>query len=502
MHRLTSLHPQSISTMSTSPAFLIPARVCVDNKVGAGRYRCERTKFIDSSPLKWRRVSRSQRTLVRPCTRTRACTSSDVLSLSSLEATVADAVEAARNSIKAAADLKQVDDCRVALLGKKGSITTVMKSIGKLSPDDRPRLGVVVKEAKDQIENLLTERKSQIEQQKLDAYDDEWIDVHMPGIRPWPTAGRVHPLTSTMEIATEIFRDIGYDVIDDPEYNREIETDYYCFEALNCPPDHPARDMQDTFYLKRDKSVLLRTQTSSVQIRYMLKNKPPFKIIAPGRVFRRDAIDATHSPVFHQIELLAIDKYGVLSVGSLRATVIHFLQKMFGEDVKTRFRASYFPFTEPSMEVDVFFRNQWLEVLGCGMVDPKVMEAVGLDPKEWTGFAAGFGVERFAMVMHGITDIREFYKNDPRFLSQFMVSTDNFFRDRYRPTVQIDMSPHYAMIADEEDRIVSDAFDDDDDDEGSDDGEEEEVIYDIDDDDDYDDFDYKRFGVVEGEDGP
>lgn len=300
-----------------------------------------------------------------------------------------------------------------------------MKMVGKLSKEDRPSLGAAVNSAKEDVSTLLTNRKESIEDALATAQEeDEWIDVTMPGIRPRRMTGRVHPLNSTMDLATDIFVDLGYDLIGiDSKYNREIETDYYCFEALNCPPEHPAREMQDTFYLDADKKTLLRTQTSAVQIRYMEENKPPLKIIAPGRVYRRDTADATHSSTFHQIEILALDKIGVLTLGSLRATVIHFLKKMLGDDIKTRFRGSYFPFTEPSMEVDVFFRGKWLEVLGCGMVDPDVLERVGIDPMEYAGFAAGFGVERFAMVMHEITDIRELYKSDLRFLTQFMIDS-------------------------------------------------------------------------------
>ena len=223
----------------------------------------------------------------------------------------------------------------------------------------------------------------------------------------------------TMEKAVDIFTKLGYDTVTECEDSPEIETDYYCFEALNCPKDHPARDMQDTFYLTEDRELMLRTHTSAVQIRQLGKRDPPLRIVAPGRVYRRDAIDATHSLMFHQVEILALEKRGELNLGHLKGTVEHFLGQMFGPDIEVRFRGSYFPFTEPSMEVDVFFGGRWLEVLGCGMVDPKVLEMAGIDPEEYSGFAAGFGVERFAMVMHQINDLREFYKNDKRFLEQF-----------------------------------------------------------------------------------
>ena len=324
-------------------------------------------------------------------------------------------------ALQEAEEITAVEKLRVKYLGKKGTLTVIMKMVGKLAKEDRPLLGAAVNIAKEKVSSLVAERKVAIEEENIRKKEEsEWVDVTMPGIRPARIPGRVHPITSTMKIATNIFVDIGYDLIDDPKYNRDIETDYYCFTALNCPPNHPAREMQDTFYLTADQKNLLRTQTSSVQIRYMEENKPPFKIIAPGRVYRRDTADATHSSTFHQIEILAVDKMGVLNFGGLKATVTHFLKKMLGEEIETRFRGSYFPFTEPSVEVDVFFRGRWLEVLGCGMVDPAVLENVGLDPEEWSGFAAGFGVERFAMVMHEIPDIRELYRNDTRFLTQFM----------------------------------------------------------------------------------
>lgn len=352
-----------------------------------------------------------------------ACTpSADVLSLAELQKSVTSSVEEATSSIEAAETLQDVEKLRVAFLGKKGSITTVMKSVGRLPAEERPLLGAVVNKAKNEVSELITQRKETLEEEKArEEEEEDWIDVTMPGIRPREMIGRIHPLNSTMDLAIKIFTDLGYDLIDDLEYNREIETEFYCFDALNCPADHPAREMQDTFYITEDKGTLLRTQTSAVQIRYMEKNPPPLRIIAPGRVYRRDTVDATHTPVFHQIEILCVEEYGKLNFGSLRATVIHFLKKMLGDDIETRFRASFFPFTEPSAEVDVYFKGKWLEVLGCGMVDPSVLESVGLDPEKWSGFAAGFGVERFAMVMHEVTDIRDFYKGDLRFLQQFMI---------------------------------------------------------------------------------
>jgi phenylalanyl-tRNA synthetase alpha chain len=222
--------------------------------------------------------------------------------------------------------------------------------------------------------------------------------------------GHRHPLISTIEEVVDIFAGLGYRVSEGPE----IETDYYNFTALNIPEHHPARDMQDTFYLGDGR--LLRTHTSPVQIRYMENNPPPVRVVAPGRVYRRDAVDATHSPVFHQVELLALDEG--LDFSHLRGTVTTFLQQFFG-DLPVRFRASYFPFTEPSAEVDVQWRGRWLEVMGCGMVDPAVIRGMGLDPERWSGFAAGLGVERFCMVRHGIDDIRRLFTGDLRFLEQF-----------------------------------------------------------------------------------
>jgi phenylalanyl-tRNA synthetase alpha chain len=223
--------------------------------------------------------------------------------------------------------------------------------------------------------------------------------------------GRLHPLNSTIDRALDVFVGLGYTVASGPE----MESDYYNFEALNTPPDHPARDMQDTFYLPDGN--LLRTQTSSVQIRYMEANDPPIRVVSPGRVYRRDTVDSTHSAVFHQIELLAVDEG--LTFTHLRGTIKEFLQAMFGEELPIRFRASYFPFTEPSAEVDVQWKGKWLEVGGCGMVDPNVLKAVGYDPEIYTGFAAGFGAERFALVLHQIDDIRRLYSSDLRFLRQF-----------------------------------------------------------------------------------
>lgn len=328
-------------------------------------------------------------------------------------------------SVAAAADLPALDAVRVAFLGKKGRLTAVLKTLGKLSKEDRPAVGGDVNAAKDAVAAAVVARKEVLAEEALaEAEAGEEIDVTMPGVYP-RRLGYKHPINNTIDRALDIFEELGYSVIDDPELTPEIETEYYCFGALNCAEDHPARDMQDTFYITDPSNpdgpnLLLRSQTSSVQIRFMEKNKPPFAVIAPGRVYRRDTVDATHSAMFHQIEILAVAPMGELNLGGLKGTVTHFLEQMLGTDIEVRFRGSFFPFTEPSMEVDVLFRGKWLEILGCGMVDPAVLTNVGIDPEKYAGFAAGFGVERFAMIMHDIPDIRMLYQSDWRFLSQFM----------------------------------------------------------------------------------
>ena len=319
-----------------------------------------------------------------------------------------------------ATTLAEAEAIRREYMGKKGPLNDAMGYMRLLSNEDKPRLGAVINEIKANLEEVVAQRLEELQRAEIEAKMElEKIDVTLPGTTRMADIGRRHPLSMTMEKAVDIFVKLGYDTVTGSENSPEIELDYYCFEALNCPKDHPARDMQDTFYLTEDMNYMLRTHTSSVQIRQLEKRKPPLRIVAPGRVYRKDDIDATHSLMFHQVEILAIEKRGELNLGHLKGTVEHFLKNMLGPDIKIRFRGSYFPFTEPSMEVDVFFRGKWLEVLGCGMVDPNVLQMAGIDPDEYTGFAAGFGVERFAMVIHQITDIREFYKNDKRFLQQF-----------------------------------------------------------------------------------
>ncbi len=326
-----------------------------------------------------------------------------------LEAQLEALRQEAKSAIAAADTLERLEELRVVYLGKKGQIGALLRSMGQLSAQERPRIGAIANEVKEAVQIDLERQRTNLRSCQIQAQlDAETLDVTMPGVyRP---IGRVHPLNSTIERALDIFVGLGYTVAEGPE----METDYYNFEALNFLPDHPARDMQDTLYLPDGN--LLRTHTSNVQIRYMEDNDPPIRVAAPGRCYRRDTVDATHAAVFHQLEILAVDQG--LTFTDLKGTIKVFLQEMFGE-VPIRFRASYFPFTEPSAEVDVQWKGRWLEIMGCGMVDPNVLKAVGYDPEAYTGFAAGFGVERLAMVLHQIDDIRRLYTSDLRFLQQF-----------------------------------------------------------------------------------
>ncbi len=322
-----------------------------------------------------------------------------------LEALEAEAAEA----ISAAVDADALEQLRIGLLGKKGRLSGVLGAMGKLPGDERPLVGQRANVLKTQVQTLLSDRLQAVKQAAMEArIASETLDVTAPAQGIF--MGHRHPLITTTEEIVDLFCGLGYQVEEGPE----VETDHHNFTALNIPPDHPARDMQDTFYLK--DNLLLRTHTSPVQIRHLETHAPPVRIVAPGRVYRRDAVDATHSPVFHQVEVLAIDEG--LDFSHLRGTVMAFLKAFFG-DLPVRFRASYFPFTEPSAEVDVQWRGRWLEVMGCGMVDPAVLEGLGLDPERYSGFAAGLGVERFCMVRHGIDDIRRLYTSDLRFLEQF-----------------------------------------------------------------------------------
>ena len=326
-----------------------------------------------------------------------------------LEAQLLALQEEGEKAISAVTTLESLEELRVSYLGKKGQMGTLLRSMGKLSAEERPKIGAIANTVKEALQASLDKQRHALESAQIQAQlESESLDVTMPGIyRP---QGKIHPINGTLDRALDIFMGMGYTVASGPE----METDYYNFEALNTPPDHPARDMQDTFYLPDGN--LLRTHTSSVQIRYMERSEPPIRIVAPGRVYRRDTVDATHAAVFHQLELLAVDEG--LTFSDLKGTIKVFLQGMFG-DLPIRFRASYFPFTEPSAEVDLQWNGRWLEVMGCGMVDPNVLKAVGYDPEVYTGFAAGFGVERFAMVLHQLDDIRRVYASDLRFLRQF-----------------------------------------------------------------------------------
>ncbi|AOX02814.1 phenylalanine--tRNA ligase subunit alpha [Moorena producens PAL-8-15-08-1] len=331
-------------------------------------------------------------------------------SLNEIETQLATLKEEATIAIASADTLEQLEQLRINYLGKKGQLSQILRGMGKLAPADRPQIGAIANVVKETLQQNLEQRLQDLKAAEIqEKLRSETLDVTMPGVyRP---QGRIHPLNSTIDRALDIFVGLGYTIATGPE----METDYYNFESLNTPPDHPARDMQDTFYLPDGN--LLRTHTSSVQIRYMENHEPPIRIVAPGRVYRRDTVDATHSAVFHQIELLAVDEG--ITFTDLKGTLKEFLEAMFGEELEVRFRASYFPFTEPSAEVDVQWKGKWLEVMGCGMVDPNVLKAVGYDPEIYTGFAAGFGVERFAMVLHQIDDIRRLYNSDLRFLKQF-----------------------------------------------------------------------------------
>ena len=330
-------------------------------------------------------------------------------SLKKIEEELNDLSEFANSVIQEAKTERDLDEIRVSLLGKKGKLSNILKNMGKLSGEQRPLIGQKANILKNQLQECLSLRKSKILEDALKfKIENERVDVTIPPLGT--PLGKKHPLLSTQEEIIDIFCGLGYSVENGPE----IETDFYNFESLNIPKDHPARDMQDTFYLSNN--LLLRTHTSPVQVRYLQENPPPTRIIAPGRVYRRDAVDATHSPVFNQVEVLCLDEG--INFSHLRGTVLTFLKTFFGE-VPVRFRASYFPFTEPSAEVDVQWKGKWLEVMGCGMVDPMVLEKLGIDSEKWTGFAAGLGVERFCMVKHQIDDIRRFYNNDLRFLEQF-----------------------------------------------------------------------------------
>ena len=334
---------------------------------------------------------------------------------------VQEIIAAALEELARARSSQEVEQVRVKYLGKKGALTLLLRAVPKLPAKERPIVGQEANEAKgkieSEIERRLAEWKAEEHRLKLQL---QKIDLTLPGRRP--SLGTIHPLNRVLDEIIEIFLGLGFAIAEGPE----VESDFYNFEALNIPKDHPARDMQDTFYLLGD--VLLRTHTSPVQIRTMMAQEPPVRIICPGKVYRRDA-DITHSPMFHQVEGLAVDK--AITMGDLKGTLALFAREMFGVDAEIRFRPSFFPFTEPSAEVDVrcFFcrgegcrvckQSGWLEIGGSGMVHPQVLRNVGYDPEEVTGWAFGMGVERIAMLKYGIDDIRLFFEGDLRFLSQF-----------------------------------------------------------------------------------
>ncbi|WP_221794589.1 phenylalanine--tRNA ligase subunit alpha [Oceanobacter mangrovi] len=320
-------------------------------------------------------------------------------------------------AVSAAQDVAALDQVRVQYLGKKGEISALMKNLGNVAAEDRPKIGAVINEAKDQVQDAINVRKDALETAALEArLAAESVDVTLPGRAV--QEGSLHPVTRTLERIETFFRNAGYDVAEGPE----IEDDFHNFEALNIPSHHPARAMHDTFYF--NASTLLRTHTSPVQVRTMEVQQPPIRLICPGRVYRCD-YDQTHSPMFHQVEGLLVDK-GV-SFADLKGTLQQLMSVFFERDVVVRLRPSYFPFTEPSAEIDIEWvietpegtKRRWLEVGGCGMVHPNVFKHVGIDPEEYTGFAFGMGVERLAMLRYGVNDLRLFFENDLRFLQQF-----------------------------------------------------------------------------------
>ncbi len=328
----------------------------------------------------------------------------------------------AREALAAVADSRELEDARVRYLGKKGELTAMLKQMGGLSAEERPVIGQLANEIRAEIETEIAAAGEELKARMLEAkLEAESIDVTLPGT-PCHT-GKKHPFSTVLDEMEDIFLGMGFQIAEGPE----VETDYYNFEALNIPKNHPARDTQDTFYI--NDNIVLRTQTSPVQVRTMERQKPPIRIISPGRVYRSDAVDATHSPMFHQIEGLVVDKG--ITMADLKGTLEIFVKRLYGEDSVVRFRPHHFPFTEPSAEMDVQCFNchgagcgvckgeGWIEILGCGMVHPKVLQNCGIDPEEYSGFAFGMGIERVVMRRYAITDLRLMFENDLRFLNQF-----------------------------------------------------------------------------------
>lgn len=334
-----------------------------------------------------------------------------------------DAIRAAaKAAIEKTASENEIEELRVKYLGKKGELTAMLKQMGSLSPEERPAMGQLVNEAKQKLETLIAEKKAEMKQRATEAkLKAETIDITMPAKEV--KTGGIHPLNHVVNDMIDIFQSMGFDVVDGPE----VEIDHYNFECLNVPADHPARDMQDTFYL--GENLLLRTQTSAAQIRTMETRKPPIRVICPGRVYRADEVDATHSPVFHQLEGLVVDKG--ITMCDLKGVLEQFAREIYGKDTKVRFRPSFFPFTEPSVEVDVSCSEcggkgcrvckgaGWIEILGAGMVHPNVLRSCGIDPDVYTGFAFGIGIDRITTTRYKISDIRLLFENDKRFLEQF-----------------------------------------------------------------------------------
>ena len=323
---------------------------------------------------------------------------------------LSDIVTAAEAAVAKATTAQELETVRVEFMGKKGLLTEQLKSLGQLSPEERPAAGQAINEAKQKVQALIQERTQELKQVELQhKLAAERIDVSLPGRRS--QVGGFHPVTKTIQRIEAFFGDLGFRVVEGPE----VEDDFHNFDALNIPANHPARADHDTFYFT--PTTMLRTQTSGVQIRTMEQEQPPLRIISPGRVYRND-YDQTHTPMFHQVEGLMVDTD--VSFTQLKGILHDFLVNFFEEELEVRFRPSYFPFTEPSAEVDVRRKNgQWLEVLGCGMVHPSVLQAVGIDSEKYTGFAFGMGVERLTMLRYGVNDLRAFFENDVRFLKQF-----------------------------------------------------------------------------------
>ena len=331
------------------------------------------------------------------------------MDLNSLKKQISDISSRSKHVFDAASSKPELDDIYRSFLGKKGEVNLLLKSLGSLPQDKRKDAGLLLNKLKEELESLYTSTsQTLIARANSERLAKESVDVTLPGFQSYK--GSLHPVSQTIKEISDFFERMGFDI----ETGPEAEIDYYNFEALNVPEDHPAKDMHDTFYLSN--SGLLRTHTSPVQIRTMEKSEPPHRIICPGKVYRKDS-DLTHTPMFHQIEGLVVEKDA--SFAQLKGLLNDFLEDFFGEKVELRFRPSYFPFTEPSAEADIRWKKNWLEVLGCGMVHPNVLEGVGVDTKEYSGFAFGLGVERMAMLKYDIPDLRAFFENDLRFLKQF-----------------------------------------------------------------------------------